>query len=558
MEKAASPKAGFNKTIFCLYQATSDDLMVWCWFDVLILSLNFGLNMTQISLVFSVSLMAALLMKIPANRLVKRLKPGKSVLLSAFLFLAAALLLTFGRTLAMAILGQSLYLIAMTFQEMSTVIAKNAARRDPAGVDYMRIMSAAGTIHSVISLIAAVFMTKLYDINANLPMYICLGFCLSSCVLAWFVSRFDGNGGEETEETRREVLPGAKKRSYDKTTLSCLILSVLFMVIFSVSGDNLKILIEDGLSAVADKSRTVFLFSMLLLVSRLVKIGSNLLLYVCRKKNIRHERLFFVIILGGVLIPVMGFMTRWETGYQAVLLASAAFLTRVLVFDPFRFSIYDYMLKRLKEEKMVDVLFVHSTGSDIFTAVFSLASTVLLSLYGMQAVMKMLLILSLIFGAAYLILRRNLIRVSGNRRFLKWKPSDIEGTDDLLVAAAALLMHYGIVEDPFFTPKRLAEKISSAEDINTANSQMRFDGSYDYNEETLKDLFDAGHPCAVRAVISGDGKAFWLPVLYLDDDGGIVWNPYSKERFLAQFDQISGISCFTILEKKSIFEELAI
>jgi len=61
-------------------------------------------------------------------------------------------------------------------------------------------------------------------------------------------------------------------------------------------------------------------------------------LYVCRKKNVRHERFFFDIVLAGVMIPVLGFMTRWETGYHAILLACAAFLIRVLVFDPFRFS----------------------------------------------------------------------------------------------------------------------------------------------------------------------------------------------------------------------------
>ena len=54
----------FNKKVFSLYQATSDDLMFWCWFDVLILSMNYGLNMKQISLVFSVSFWVALAAKV--------------------------------------------------------------------------------------------------------------------------------------------------------------------------------------------------------------------------------------------------------------------------------------------------------------------------------------------------------------------------------------------------------------------------------------------------------------------------------------------------------------
>ena len=84
---------------------------------------------------------------------------------------------------------------------------------------------------------------------------------------------------EESKDTRREVLPGLKMRTFDRTTLCCLFLSILFMVIFTVSGNNLKIMIENDLSVLTDKSRTVFLFSMMLLVSRVVKIISNLLLY---------------------------------------------------------------------------------------------------------------------------------------------------------------------------------------------------------------------------------------------------------------------------------------
>ena len=137
MSKIGTRKRRFNKTLFCLYQSTSDDLMFWCWFDVLILSLNYGFDMTQISLLFSVSFWVALAMKMPANVLAKKLGAARCVLLSAVLFLAAALFLTFGSTLAVAIIGQSIYLVAGSFQEMATVIAKKAAERDPANVDYM-------------------------------------------------------------------------------------------------------------------------------------------------------------------------------------------------------------------------------------------------------------------------------------------------------------------------------------------------------------------------------------------------------------------------------------
>lgn len=520
--------------------------MFWCWFDVLILSMNYGFDMTQISLLFSVAFWVALAVKAPANALAKKLGAARCVLLSAAMFLLAALLLTFGCTFAVAVVGQSIYLAAGSFQEMATVIAKKAAERDPANVDYMQLMSTTGVIFSVISLIAAMSMSRLYEMNKNLPMYICIGFCLNSCVLAYFISRYDEEDTKESLSTRREVLPGMKMRSFDKTTLSCLFLSILFMVIFYVSGDYLKIMIENDLSTVTDSGRTVFLFSMILLVSRIIKIVSNLLLYAGRNIKIGQESVLSFIVISVVLIAVLGVLSRWGSGYYGILISVSAFLIRVMVFDPFRFSIYDFMLKRLKEDKMIDVLFVQSTGSEISRAVFSTISTVLLKYYGMHSVMLMLLIISLIFAAGYVIIRRHLVRANGNRKFLRWKKTEIDAADSLTVAVAALLMHYSVVEDTAYTPKKLAEKLTSVEDINAVDPDIQFDGYYEYQEETLKRLFYAGHPCAIRTVIKEGEQERWLPVMYLDDDGGVIWDPYSGERFLAELHKIEEICCFTI------------
>lgn len=554
MSKAGSRKRRFNKTLFCLYQSTSDDLMFWCWFDVLILSMNYGFSMTQISLLFSVSFWAALAMKLPANALAKKLGAARCVLLSAALFLSAALLLTFGSTFAVAVVGQSIYLAAGSFQEMATVIAKKAAERDPAHVDYMQLMSTTGVIFSVISLIGAVSMSRLYEINKNLPMYICIGFCLNSCVLAYFISKYDEEDTKESQRTRRETLPGMKMRSFDKTTLSCLFLSVLFMVIFYVSGDYLKIMLENDLSAVTDSGRTVFLFSMILLLSRIVKIVSNLLLYAGRNIKIGQERVISFVVIGVVLISSFGVLSKWGSGYYGIILAASAFLIRVIVFDPFRFSIYDFMLKRLKEDKMIDVLFVQSTGSEISRAVFSTVSTVLLKYYGIHSVMLMLLIISLIFAAGYVVIRRHLVRANGNHKFLRWKKTEIDAADSLTVAVAALLMHYGVVEDTSYTPEKLAEKLTSVEDIDAVDRDIQFSGFHEYQEETLRRLFYAGHPCAIRTVIKEGDQDHWLPVMYLDDDGGVIWNPYSGERFLAELYQIREICCFTVLSDNEILQ----
>ena len=260
------------------------------------------------------------------------------------------------------------------------------------------------------------------------------------------------------------------------------------------------------------------------------------------------------VVIGVVLISSFGVLSKWGSGYYGIILAASAFLIRVIVFDPFRFSIYDFMLKRLKEDKMIDVLFVQSTGSEISRAVFSTVSTVLLKYYGIHSVMLMLLIISLIFAAGYVVIRRHLVRANGNHKFLRWKKTEIDAADSLTVAVAALLMHYGIVEDTSYTPEKLAEKLTSVEDIDAVDRDIQFSGFHEYQEETLRRLFYAGHPCAIRTVIKEGDQDHWLPVMYLDDDGGVIWNPYSGERFLAELYQIREICCFTVLSDKEILQ----
>ncbi len=546
MTKNDPVKSSFNKPLYCAYQSTSDDLMFWCWFDVLILGVNFDFDPVQISALFSVSFWIALVMKIPGAALAKRLGAGRSILLSAFMFLAAALLLTFGRTFAAAVIGQSIYLAAIGFQEMSSVILKNAAGRDPVHVDYLHIMATTGGIYAMISLAAAAFMSRLFAIDQNLPMYICIGFCLSSCVMAYFVGRYDIEDAEKDVSIRRDVLPGVKMRSFDKTTLSCLFLSVLFMAFFTVSGGFFKIMIEDDLSALTSESGTVFQFSMVLLASRIVKILSNLILYISRKRKLKSGRSLTVIVLAVLLVPVLGCLSRCGTGYPALILIAAAFLIRVLLHDPFRFTVFDFMLRRLKEDRMTEVLFAHSVGVDLFTALISTISTLLLKHLGMFSVMLMLLIVCIMLASGYFFIHRNLVRVNGNRAFMKWKKEEIGSSDQLMVASVILFMHYGAIKDASYTPQKLAEKISSVEDISTAWPAIQFGGYHDYSEETLKTMYDSGHPCAIRAVVREGEPDRWLPVLYLDDDGGVVWNPDSEERFIAQFYQIHEICCFSI------------
>ena len=289
---------------------------------------------------------------------------------------------------------------------MSTIIVKNAEQRDPKHVDFISIMSLSETIAAIISLVASLLMNLLFGINSNLPMYICIIFCISSCILAFMVSRYDNTSYDEFNKWH-EMSPVKILKSLDKSIISGIVLLGLFMVIFTVSGNNLKIMITDSLSAITTEDNTVFYFSIILLVSRVVKIVSNLFLNYSRKKGINPKIIIYVIVTSVFLISVLGILHVWSLGYKALTFAVVAFLIRIVLYDPFRFVVNSYLLQRLDVKKQTDVLFIQSIGVDLLTAIVSGIATLLLHLEGMNSVMLMLLALSLVLLALYYILRKN-------------------------------------------------------------------------------------------------------------------------------------------------------
>ena len=212
-----------------------------------------------------------------------------------------------------------------------------------------------------------------------------------------------------------EMSPVKILKSLDKSIISGIVILGLFMVIFTVSGNNLKIMIKDSLSAITTEDNTVFHFSIILLVSRVVKMLSNLFLNYSRKKGINPKIIIYVIVTSVFLISVLGILNIWTFGYKALTFAVVAFLFRIVLYDPFRFVVNSYLLQRLDVKKQTDVLFIQSIGVDLLTAIVSGIATLLIHLEGMNSVMLMLLALSLVLLALYYILRKNFEDVDNER-----------------------------------------------------------------------------------------------------------------------------------------------
>ena len=542
MEKQIS--TAFPNKLFCIYQSIANDMIFWAVYDVLILTNCKGFTMVQVSLIFTVAYWSSIAMQVPSYYLSRKLGAGGSIVLGAFLFLAASLMITFGGTVFIVAVGQSVSLIAGAFQKMSSVILKDATSRSGRKEDYAKIMSASNVIYSAITLVAACSFNTLFRLEENLPMYICTIFCVLACILSVYVSRFASAGGADALQ---DVLPGRKVYTFDKTTVVCLILSVLGMMIFFLSEDNLKLLLEHDLSAEFTKETVVIVFSGIVIATRVVKLTGNLLSYIAGSRAKVNLKSFYLIIAVVVGIGLMAFASFFVKGWLQIALVGMAIFAKAAVFDAFTVHMMDFMLNRLKKENMMMVLYIRNLAVGLFSALASTLATAIIAAWNIFGVVILICALIALMVATAVFFRRSIVRNSmGRTSFHKWGPKDMDQADDLMVALAVLMDHYRIVRTKGFTPNALADSISDIKEVSKKYRGIDVHDRQPYSEEKLKELYRQEHPCAILVRNDDMDSAKWVPVIFLDDDGGMVWNCFSDEVFINDFDNIEEIISFEI------------
>ena len=525
--------------LFGIYQSISDDLVFWCIFDVLILSLVKGFTAVEISIVFTVSYWASMLLHAPSYYLSRKIRPGGSIILGAILFFTSAVLITFGQSLPVIIVGQCLYRIAASFQKMSLVILKNAVDATNQNDKYLKVMAAANSVYSVISFATAVSMSFLFQINHNLPMYICIGISMVSLFLSLIISRYD----DKKELISTDFLPGRKDPMLDKTTIFCLVLSVLGIVIFTLAENNLRILLEKELSDLFGVEKEVFLFAAVMIGSRAAKLLGNTISYFTRNDNISRRKVFTAIVVMTISIPFIGLLSAVRIGLAPVVFAGTGILIKAMIYDSYKVYLSYFMMARLKKKKMVMVLYIDSLATNLFNSLFSSIVTLIITFHGVYGVMIFLAVLSTGLLACFILFQKYLVREYTVHGYRSWKQEEYSGVDSLLISAAVLMNQYNISES---TPVSIAKLTDSVETVDVVSRRFHFEGYYPYSEEKLYELYQKGHPCAICVKTGVNREPHWLPVLFLDQDGGIVWNFGSYDIFINQFPEITEICSFVI------------
>ena len=288
-------------------------------------------------------------------------------------------------------------------------------------------------------------------------------------------------------------------------------------------------------------------FEGVIIATRVVKLAGNFLNYIAGKRSQVNLKSFFLIISTIATIGIMAFASFFTKGWPQIALVGLAIFAKAAVYDAFTVHMLDFMLNRLKKENMIMVLYIRNLAVGLSSALASTMATAIIAAWDIFGVVILICVLITIMVATAVVFRSSIIRMSvGRASFHKWGKKDMDLADDLTVAAAVLMDQYRIVRTKGFTPNVLAGSISDIKEAGKVYKGIDIHDRHPYSEEKLMELYIQGHPCAILVRNDDMDSAKWMPVIFLDDDGGMVWNSFSDEMFINEFDNIEEIISFEI------------
>lgn len=341
---------------FCLkyiwFSSLTGDLVFWAIVDTLFVTIVKGLSATQITLLTTIPSAIGILIQPYLLKAIHKLGNTASVRLGAFSLLLSAVLLTFGNTFSVLVLGRLFHEIAFVVKNMEGIMLKNnliyVGRQD----EYVTIRNQSNVAYAVITAVIALGAGFLFNVNHYLPMILNILLCLFCFFLS--LTMKDVTANDKIPETQIKQAHGKMSMIVYVAILSY----AFFYTAVTIGQSNSKLFIQYQLGNYFDTAKTASYFSIIILISRIARIISNVLfdkLYRKLKDKI-NIALTLGLILAFVLIVVGDFINN--SVFVKLGTMSCGFFIILAVRDPFKIYIQDLILKVTKVEEQ-QAIFAH-------------------------------------------------------------------------------------------------------------------------------------------------------------------------------------------------------
>lgn len=293
-------KADYTVKILPWFMGASNDLMFYIAINTLFFTVAKGMSAAQITFLTTVSGTVCIAAQRLILSIVHRIGNTRAVRTGTLLLLAGSILLTFGPSYPFIVAGHICYATSFLFKQMDNVILQSNLDYLNQHESYLLKKNKAAIAYSVITMAVAVLSGPLFKIHTYLPMYLCIAVCAVNVMISFTFE--DVNEKPYVHKAKGEKAP------FSKFLLLIIVAYGLCYATIAIGQNNVKLLIQYQLSDFFDAGTTATYFSVILVLSRISRILSNLCFYQIYKKcQDRLAYLLPIVCAGAFLCGVAGY-----------------------------------------------------------------------------------------------------------------------------------------------------------------------------------------------------------------------------------------------------------
>lgn len=329
--------------IYPWYYAFEADLLFYIAIDTLFLTLVKNLSNAQIVSLASVSTFCCILLQFPILWIIKRIGNTLSARLGGAFMLLSAFTLTFGGNYFVIALGRVFHDVACIFRSASIVALENCLDEEGKREDFVKIRTRGNTIYAVITMLISFIASFMFNFNNYLPMVCCIITCTIGFVLSFFMvdyTKYD----KITVKTEKKT-----KISFNGFIVLAICVFGLFYPIVTEGQSSGKLFIQNNLLQSIPKDFTAIIIGVVVCVSRIVRVLSNLL-FVKIYKRYREKLGIFIVLLLFFSIALQLFGSFIPPLFIRIAVMSLGYMIILFIRDPFRIYIQDVIFDLTEKE----------------------------------------------------------------------------------------------------------------------------------------------------------------------------------------------------------------
>ena len=380
--------------LYPLYKGLEADLLFYVAVDSMFLAMTKGFTDAEYVSLTTVATLSFLILQFPLLWLVHRIGNTGTMRFGAVCMLLSATFITFGQSFAVVAIGRIFHEVAIICSAASAIVAlENSLEVAGQQEDFVRVRSNGNTVYAVFTMIIALVAGFMFNYNNYLPMYCCIGAHVIGLIVTFCMA-----DATPYNKITRKKKAAAKKAKLGPAILLLLLTYGIFYALINAGQLDGKLFFQNNLLLDFDKENTTLIISLVVVISRVVRVLANLVFPAIYKKlGMRTTYILPACLALSLCMNLFGSFIPNVIAKIAVM--GTAYLIILFIRDPYGISTQDMLLKSTPKEQHQTAITLLQFATKLSVAITSLSFSFILLSFPLIAEMAILCVL----GAAEII-----------------------------------------------------------------------------------------------------------------------------------------------------------